>query len=298
MNGDDVSACEVVNDRIVPAPRDSILEAIRDPEQLRRWWGPNGFTNTFQKFDFRPGGEWVYTMHGPDGTDYHNESRFVEINPDRVVLEHLRPMHRFLLTITLDDRGEQTRVHWRMRFDSAEECTKVRPWVEPANEQNLDRLTNLLAELATREIRIARLLRAPRELVWRVWTDPNHVGNWWGPDGFRTTTYAMDVRPGGVWRYVMHGPDGRDYQNRIQYLEIVEPERLVYVHDGGEGDLETVSFRTIVQLEDHGLSTRVILRSIFPTEAMRAQLIRDYKVDVGAEQHLGNLASYLESMPR
>src|SRR5262245_61006115 len=69
---------------------------------------------------------------------------------------------------------------------------------------------------------------APRELVWTAWTDPKHLSQWWGPDGFTTTTSAFDMRPGGVWRFVMHGPDGRDYENRVTFDEIVKPERLVY----------------------------------------------------------------------
>src|SRR6185436_11510767 len=71
---------------------------------------------------------------------------------------------------------------------------------------------------ADREIVLTRLLGAPRELVWKVWTDPGHVAAWWGPTGFTTTTQAMEVRPGGVWRYVMHGPDGRDYKNLVTFL--------------------------------------------------------------------------------
>jgi len=93
------------------------------------------------------------------------------------------------------------------------------------------------------EIIICRTFAAPRELVWLAWTDPNHVGRWWGPAGFTTTTHSMDFRPGGSWRYTMHGPDGRDYGNRIDYIEIVKPSRLIYKL-GGEGSDYSVSFRT------------------------------------------------------
>ena len=74
---------------------------------------------------------------------------------------------------------------------------------------------------------------APRELVFSVWTDAKHLAQWWGPNGFTTTTSRFEFRPGGVWRFVMHGPDGRDYQNRVVFDEIVPPERIVYRHDGG-----------------------------------------------------------------
>jgi uncharacterized protein YndB with AHSA1/START domain len=80
---------------------------------------------------------------------------------------------------------------------------------------------------ADREIVITRLIDAPPERVFDAWTDAAQVVQWWGPRGFTATTHKMDVRPGGVWRFVMHGPDGRDYQNKITYLEVVRPERLV-----------------------------------------------------------------------
>ena len=96
-----------------------------------------------------------------------------------------------------------------------------------------------------------RVLAAPRTLVFSVWTDPKHLVQWWGPNGFRTTTHAFDFRPGGVWRFVMHGPDGRDYQNRITFDEIVAPERIVYRHDGAE-EVEAVCFTQTVTFEDLG----------------------------------------------
>ena len=101
----------------------------------------------------------------------------------------------------------------------------------------------------------SRVIDAPRDLVWSVWTDPKHLAQWWGPDGFRTTTSAFEFKPGGVWRFVMHGPDGRDYDNRITFDEIVRPERLGYHHGGGD-DVEPVQFRTTVTFDDLGGKTQ------------------------------------------
>ena len=92
----------------------------------------------------------------------------------------------------------------------------------------MDAMTDEAGHTAGREIVITRLIAAPPELVFDAWTDPKQIGRWWGPNGFTTTTHSMDVRPGGVWRFVMHGPDGRDYQNKIVYREVKRPERLVY----------------------------------------------------------------------
>ena len=297
MSQNDISDREVVNSRLFPAPRDQVFLAFRDPEQLKLWWGPNGFTNTFDTFELRPGGAWKYVMHGPDGTDYRNESNFLEVvEGERIVLFHRLPMHRFRMAMTYEDANGGTLVTWKMHFETVEECEKVRPWVEAGNEQNFDRLAAHLADVSKREVRVGRVIAAPRELVWKVWTDPAHVGNWWGPDGFSLTTFAMDVRPGGVWRYVMHGPDGRDYQNRITYLEVAEPERLVYLHGGGEGELEPVNFRTTVTFAERDGKTHLTMQAIFPTAADRERVVRDFKADVGAEQHVANLAEYVESL--
>jgi uncharacterized protein YndB with AHSA1/START domain len=137
---------------------------------------------------------------------------------------------------------------------------------------------------------------APRELVFEVWTDPKHLAQWWGPNGFSTTTSAFDVRPGGVWRFVMHGPDGRDYQNRITYDEVVKPERLVYRHGGGD-DVEPVQFRTTVTFEDlGGKRTRLTMRATFPTAAERERVIKEYGADKGLVQTLARLAEHLAKL--
>jgi uncharacterized protein YndB with AHSA1/START domain len=140
-----------------------------------------------------------------------------------------------------------------------------------------------------------RVFDAPRELVWTAWTDPKHLAQWWGPNGFTTTTSAFDMRPGGVWRFVMHGPDGRDYQNRITFDEIVKPERIVYRHDGGE-DVEPVQFTQTVTFEDLGGKTKLTWRGIFPSAEERDRVIKEYGADKGLVQTLARLAEYLPSL--
>ena len=141
-----------------------------------------------------------------------------------------------------------------------------------------------------------RLLSAPRELVWTAWTDPKHLAQWWGPNGFSTTTSAFDFRAGGVWRFVMHGPDGRDYENRITFDEIVKPERIRYHHGGGD-DVEPVQFRTIVTFEDLGdRTTRLTLHASFPSAGERERVIREYGADKGAMETLSRLADYVAGL--
>jgi uncharacterized protein YndB with AHSA1/START domain len=147
MTNEAQSAGEIVNRRLFGWPRSRVWQAFADPVALAAWWGPTGFTNTFQEFDFRPGGRWKFTMHGPDGTDYPMEQQFADIvAPDRLVVRHLQLGHAFTLTITLADEAAQTRLVWRMRFDDPAEADRVRTFVQVANEQNLDRLAALLSQ--------------------------------------------------------------------------------------------------------------------------------------------------------
>src|ERR1700704_5823970 len=126
-----------------------------------------------------------------------------------------------------------------------------------------------------REIVTTRVVDAPREHVFEAWTDPKHVAQWWGPNGFTNTIQEMDVRPGGVWRLIMHGPDGVDHPNRIVYIEVVKPERLVYNHGGPEED-EHGQFHVTVTFDEEDGKTRVTMRSIFPTAEERDQVIKEH----------------------
>jgi uncharacterized protein YndB with AHSA1/START domain len=140
-----------------------------------------------------------------------------------------------------------------------------------------------------REILITRLLNAPRELAFRAWTDREQIAKWWGPRGFTTTTHEMDVRPGGVWRFIMHGPDGTDFDNKITYIEVVEPERIVYDH----GDGEDVQFRSTVTFEAQGMQTLLIMRAVFPTVEERDRVVREYGAVEGGNQTVDRLEQHL-----
>ena len=117
-----------------------VFAAMSDPARVARWWGPDGFKNTIHQFDFRPGGSWLLTMHGPDGKDYPNESRFTRIAAGSIFeIEHLSG-HHFIPTIELRPSGQGTHVHWRQTFDTVEEYERIAGFVTGANEQNLQRL--------------------------------------------------------------------------------------------------------------------------------------------------------------
>lgn len=137
---------EIITTRDFSASRARVFAAWTDPEQLARWWGPNGFTNTFHECDVRPGGAWRYVMHGPDGMDYPNECVFEEIEPlERIVLRHLSG-HEFQVTATFEDVGGRTRVVFRQLFMNPAEFEEAKPYCVEGNEQNLERLDAVLSE--------------------------------------------------------------------------------------------------------------------------------------------------------
>ena len=132
-------------ERVLSSPPQKVFGVFEQPDRLSQWWGPSGFTNSFEQFEFKPGGRWVFVMHGPNGVNYANESVFREIQPDtRFVIEHVvKPWYR--LTVTLTARGDQTHLAWDQEFESPEVAAKFRPLSATANEQNLDRLQSQLA---------------------------------------------------------------------------------------------------------------------------------------------------------
>ena len=153
----------------------------------------------------------------------------------------------------------------------------------------------VINETADRELVFTRLLNAPRELVFRAWTDPKHLIHWWGPKGFTNTFQEIDVRPGGVWLFIMHGPDGVDYPNRIVYNEIVKPERISYSHDSGNDD-DPGQFKTVVTFEKEGNKTRLTMRAIFVSAAERDQVVKEFGAVDGANQTLDRLEEQLAKM--
>lgn len=140
---------ELLHTYLIDAPIETVWPAWTKPEQIAIWWGPNGFTNTIQKMDVQPEGEWKFIMHGPDGTDYRNESIFKEVVPHkRLVFEHITGPH-FFATIEFESLGNQTFISWRMLFDSEEQFTKVIKVfkADEAQIQNIERLKAFLVTL-------------------------------------------------------------------------------------------------------------------------------------------------------
>ncbi len=282
--------------RIFDAPREVVFKAWTDPKQLSKWWGPKVFTNPVCEVDLQPGGAWRIVMRAPNGTEYPCSGVYREIvEPERLVFTNNatgrdgKPLLEGFTTVTFEDVSGKTKLTLQTRaVGLVPYAPKMLAGMEAGWSQSLDKLAESLpafappALIADREIVATRIFDAPRELVFQLWTDPAHVGRWWGPKGFSLTTHEMDVRPGGVWRFIMHGPDGRDYQNEIVYLEIAPPERLVYRH-------VAPPFRSTVTLIERGSKTELTVRMLFESAALRDKIAQEFGAVEGLNQHLDRL---------
>jgi uncharacterized protein YndB with AHSA1/START domain len=221
------AANEIAATRTFHAPRALVFQMWTQAEHLANWWGPLGFRLTTSEFEFREGGAWRFVMHGPDGTDYKNEIVFREIDaPNRISYSHTNgPL--FDATATFEDQGDQTLVTVVMTFETVEQRERVMRSSNAGEglRQTLDRLGEQVAEAFT----IARTFDAPRELVFRAWTEVAHLRHWWGPQGFEVTNCTVDLRPGGTMHYGMRGPDGASMWGLWTFRDVVPPELLVFV---------------------------------------------------------------------
>lgn len=144
---------------------------------------------------------------------------------------------------------------------------------------------------ADREIVVSRMIKAPREMVFKAFTEVRHLSQWWGPEGFTTTTRAFEFHIGGVWDFTMHGPDGTDYPEWITWTEIDPPEKIAMLH--GEHLDDPNSFESVLTFTASGDATAIEMLTIFPTKEQRDEAIEKHGAVEGARQTLDNLATYV-----
>ncbi len=282
--GSSTAEREMVVSRLIDAPRALVFEAWSDVQHLAKWWGPDGFTTTTTEMEFRPGGRWVYVMHGPDGKDYPNWIEYRKIvKNERLEYAHggedengpdAKPMVAFESTVTFDDEGGKTRITLRALFPTKEALDHVvkEYGAIEGGKQTIARLAEHVAALEVErgEFTITRIFAAPRALVFAAWTQPEHLAHWWGNHGTVLTSCEVDARNGGVFKYCMRTSDGTDYWVAGEYHEVSAPEKLVFTcgltsvtpsHDA----LWTVEFA------DEGNSTRMTLhQKLFDLSHARA----------------------------
>jgi uncharacterized protein YndB with AHSA1/START domain len=230
---------EIVMTRVLAASRELVWEAMTKPEHVANWWGPRGFSTTIEKLDFRVGGIWKQVMHGPDGSNYPNEHVFQEINkPERIVFAHGGrreggPGISSVATWTFEGlEAGKTRVTIRMVFPSAGErefVVKEFGAIE-GGKQTLERYDEHVAKMLIKPFIISREFNAPRQLVWKAWTEREHLMNWFGPHGCAVIHANMDIRPGGTLHYAIRMPDGKEMWGKFFYRELVPPHKIVLVN--------------------------------------------------------------------
>lgn len=222
--------------RYLAAPPERVFQMFTDPDHLAAWWGPDGFTITTRQHEFRPGGIWDYTMHGPDGTDYLNYMQYSIIEPGQRLAyrlgERADDPNSFSGEITVEAEGPGTRLTMRLEMPSEEACRQA---VEEYRAleggiQTLGRLAEHLEVVGADGepiLVLTRILPAPPERVFRAWTEPEQLMAWWGPIYWTTPQCTVDLRVGGRFHLLMQGPEGPGQWIGGEYRVIDPPHRLV-----------------------------------------------------------------------
>ena len=141
--------CEIRSSRIVNYSVELVFTAWTNPNHLKNWWGPKGFSNTFKEFDLRPGGKWSFVMHGPDKGNYVNECEFVLIEKPKLIVWKRISKPLFNVVAEFEEiASNQTKIIFRMVFDTADECNKIKPFAIEKNEENFDKLEMELMKMS------------------------------------------------------------------------------------------------------------------------------------------------------
>jgi uncharacterized protein YndB with AHSA1/START domain len=153
-------------------------------------------------------------------------------------------------------------------------------------------MENNQSNTADRELRLSRTLEAPVDIVWEAWTKPEHLANWWGPDGFTNTITEMDVTPGGEFNLVMHGPDGTDYKNKSVFTEVIPFKKIAYEH------VSTPKFLATVTFEEQGEQTLINWHMLFESAEQFIQVVKTFKADEGLKQNVAKMNAYVADMTK
>jgi uncharacterized protein YndB with AHSA1/START domain len=290
-----------------------VWKVWNDPAHIAKWWGPACFTNKNIDWNPRAGAKLNVDMVGPDGSVYPMPGRFVDVKEPELL--------SFITTIPDGQGGSLLEAQTDTRFDEIEGGTLVsihikillqKPGIEEALagmeegwSQMLDKLSDDVhaeagVDLAARTIEASRVFDAPREFIWDLWADPKHMQHWWGPRGFTLTTESHDFKPGGHWKMVMHGPDGKNYDNFHTYTEIRKPFRIVHEHGGPELrkliGADFIAIATFDALDPK--KTKVTMAGIFPTMEALQFVVKNYHADQGQRENLDKLGEYIAKLKK
>ncbi|MFI5202676.1 MAG: SRPBCC domain-containing protein [Candidatus Kapaibacterium sp.] len=285
----------VVVERTFNSPIERVWDAISNNDAMKQWY--------FQLPEFRPevGFEFEFQGGPPDKEPYLHKCKVTEVIPGKKLAYTWRyEGWKGISTVTweLFEDGGQTKLRLtHSRLDSF--AVNNNPDFDAHNfaagwadiiGRSLKEFVEGTNNLKDREMSATRMLNAPRELVWKVVTDPDHIKHWWGPNGFSLTTHEFEMRTGGEWNFTMHGPDGTDYRNEMVFEEIVPMERIVFTHG------PTPKFQMFISLFDRGDKTELHWRNVFNTTEDYQRAVEIFHADEGLEQNLEKLKDYVVNL--
>lgn len=221
--------------RVYDAPVKAVWDAWTDPVQVAQWWGPRGYSITHHSKDLRAGGHWSYTMHGPDGVEYKNKTKYLEVEECRkLVYDHggnneEKPLFRVL--VLFSEKNGKTTLDMTMTLADDESAERTRRMIKKTGGNSTwDRLAEYLEKQSDNKevFVINRSFDAPIETMFDVWTSRDHLAKWLPPTGFEMEFIKCDIEPGGNTFYCMSGDGGTKMYGRAHYLEIDRPRRIVY----------------------------------------------------------------------
>lgn len=264
--------------RIYDAPVAMVWDAWTDPEQVAQWWGPRGFTITHHSKDLKPGGHWSYTMHGPDGVDYPNRTTYYEVEKyKRLVYDHganetQPPLFR--VTVVFTELKNKTKMEMTMTLPTPEAAQQIKGFIKQAGgNATWDRLAEYLDKksLQKETFFINRSFEAPINLMYELWTQPNHFSKWMGPTGSTMEFIRAEIKEGGSCFYKMTFDTGLKMYGKIKYLTLNSPNTLIYTqqfsdeHEGiGKHPMApvwpTTMLTTVTLAEEEGQTTRVTVK--------------------------------------
>jgi uncharacterized protein YndB with AHSA1/START domain len=260
--------------RVYDAPVKMVWDAWTDPAQVAKWWGPRGFTITSHSKDLKPGGTWIYTMHGPDGVDYPNKHTYLEVKEHSLMVydhganpnDDSPPLFR--VTVRFEELQGKTRLEMTMALATAEAATETKKFIRKAGGNTTwDRLAEFLTERYQKKdiFVINRSFDAPIETLYKMWADPKHLARWLPPTGFTMEFIRAEIRPGGTSFYSMSNGAGMKMYGRVSYQELTPPRRLVYTQQFCD-EHEKVTRHPMSPLWPETMLTRIDLEAEGPDQ--------------------------------
>ncbi len=232
---------QIITTRVLNAPRELVWKVLTSPEHIKHFWGPDGFTNTISQMDVKVGGQWLFTMHGPDGTDYPNRVIYHTVKaPSYLGIDHDDGAgnHGFKNEIELFEEGQKTRIEMRLTIGAIALRDQLATFAAAGGRQNLERLAAYVAPLVDplNKFEIERVFAVSQSRLFDVCSQAEHVKNWMSPAGGKILKTSQDLKPGGTYHYGMVTADGKDMWGIVTYQNITPHSRLVYVQSFSDKD--------------------------------------------------------------